>query len=153
MEPDPQVSRLLKLKRYEQPPAGYEQAFLREFQRRQRAGLLRPWYERVWEQIMQIWPEFEVPKLAYAGAAAGAVIAAAFLVTSPAPSSGSLAAAKKSDLTHLSLNLPNPVMISGAMPVSGQVGDQSVSGSSQAPQSPHYVLQPRPSSTEMPLSF
>ena len=35
------VSKLLRLKRYEQPPPGYFDDFLREFQRRQRAEALR----------------------------------------------------------------------------------------------------------------
>jgi hypothetical protein len=36
-----QVGRLLRLKRYEQPPPGYFENFLQEFRRRQRDELLR----------------------------------------------------------------------------------------------------------------
>ena len=36
------MHKVIKLKRYEQPPEGYYEDFLREFHRRQRAELLNP---------------------------------------------------------------------------------------------------------------
>src|SRR4030095_14961553 len=39
---DNEISRLLRLKRYEQPPPAYFENFLHEFHRRQRDELLRP---------------------------------------------------------------------------------------------------------------
>jgi hypothetical protein len=36
-----EIARLLRLKRYEQPPASYYENFLSEFRRRQRDELLR----------------------------------------------------------------------------------------------------------------
>ena len=41
MNEDVNLSKLLRLKRYEQPPPGYFDDFLHEFQRRQRAEALR----------------------------------------------------------------------------------------------------------------
>jgi len=38
---DREIARLLRLKRYEQPPPGYFENFLHEFHRRQRDELLR----------------------------------------------------------------------------------------------------------------
>src|SRR4029077_2061924 len=38
---DDKIARLLRLKRYEQPPPGYFESFLHEFHRRQQAELLR----------------------------------------------------------------------------------------------------------------
>src|SRR5574340_344347 len=38
---DNEIARLLRLKRYEQPPPGYFENFLHEFHRRQRDELLR----------------------------------------------------------------------------------------------------------------
>ena len=38
---DREIARLLRLKRYEQPPPGYFESFLHEFHRRQRDELLR----------------------------------------------------------------------------------------------------------------
>src|ERR1700746_1951929 len=38
---DNEIAKLLRLKRYEQPPAGYFENFLHEFHRRQRDELLR----------------------------------------------------------------------------------------------------------------
>ena len=47
------IARLLRLKRYEQPPPGYFENFLHEFRRRQRDELLRqqPW--RIWFERAQ----------------------------------------------------------------------------------------------------
>jgi cytochrome c553 len=44
-----EIARLLRLKRYEQPPADYFENFLSEFRRRQRDELLRqpPWLTRL----------------------------------------------------------------------------------------------------------
>ena len=38
---DNEITKLLRLKRYEQPPAGYFESFIHEFHRRQRDELLR----------------------------------------------------------------------------------------------------------------
>jgi hypothetical protein len=48
-----EIARLLRLKRYEQPPPAYFENFLHEFRRRQRDELLRqpPW--RIWFERAQ----------------------------------------------------------------------------------------------------
>ena len=67
MNEDANLSKLLHLKRYEQPPPGYFDDFLREFQRRQRAELLRrPAWAVFWDRIASIAPTFRVPQFAYA---------------------------------------------------------------------------------------
>ena len=67
MDEDLKVSKLLRLKRYEQPPPGYFDDFLHEFQRRQRAEALRqPSWAALWERIASIAPTFRVPQFAYA---------------------------------------------------------------------------------------
>jgi hypothetical protein len=142
MDEDLNVSKLLRLKRYEKPPPSYFDDFLREFQRRQRAeALRRPAWVVFWDRVTSIAPTFRVPQFAYAAIFVLAAAASTLIVTQqPA---GSLA---KSDLsrTSLSLTASKPVTIIDTLPVSAQTGGSLPS---------HYVLQPRPVSNEQPLSF
>lgn len=82
---DETLSKLLKLKRYEQPPPEYFDNFLREFQERQRAEMLRrPAWRLVWERFTTRWAGFceslSLPQLSYAGASV-AVVAVATVFT------------------------------------------------------------------------
>jgi hypothetical protein len=142
MDEDLNVSKLLRLKRYEKPPPSYFDDFLREFQRRQRAeALRRPAWAVFWDRVTSIAPTFRVPQLAYAAILVLAAGASTLIITQqPA---GSLA---KSDLspTSLSLTASKPVTIIDTLPVSAQTRGSLPS---------HYVLQPRPVSNEQPLSF
>lgn len=52
---DNEIGKLLRLKRYEQPPAGYFENFLHEFHRRQRDELLR---QPVWQIALQRAQDF-----------------------------------------------------------------------------------------------
>jgi hypothetical protein len=139
--PDP-VSKLLRLKRYEQPSAGYHEAFLREFQRRQRASLLRrhPLAE-FWDGFVRIGPSFEVPRLAYAGIAAAAVVAAGVMLMPPRPAPQTTASASLVGLPDFSL-AQRPVTIGETLPAS-----------SSRRSAASYVLQPSPASNDQPLSF
>jgi hypothetical protein len=142
MDEDLNVSKLLRLKRYEKPPPSYFDDFLREFQRGQRAeALRRPAWAVFWDRVTSIAPTFRVPQFAYAAIFVLAAAASTLIVTQqPA---GSLA---KSDLsrTSLSLTASKPVTIIDTLPVSAPTGGSLPS---------HYVLQPRPVSNEQPLSF
>jgi hypothetical protein len=142
MDEDLKLSKLLRLKRYEKPPPGYFEDFLREFQRRQRAeALRRPAWAALWDRITSIAPTFRVPEFAYAAILVLAVGASALIVTQqPA---GTLAKGDTSR-TLLSLTASKPVTITDTLPVSAQTGGSLPS---------HYVLQPRPVSNEQPLSF
>ncbi len=81
--PDPQTSKLIRLKRYERPPDGYFERFLDEFHRRQRAD----WMHRsslglFLERLGAAFSDFMASRLVFAGGALAAV-ALAFLITKP----------------------------------------------------------------------
>lgn len=77
-----ELQRLLRLKRYEKPPAGYEERFLQEFQQRQRAEIVhRPLLEIAWDRIGSLFPEFRVPAYAYGVIGLFAVAISAWILT------------------------------------------------------------------------
>ena len=70
-ERDDEISKLLRLKRYEQPPPEYFENFLREFHRRQRAELLRqPLWRIAWERVAAFFSEQTTSRFAYGAATA-----------------------------------------------------------------------------------
>ena len=143
MSPEEQISKLLRLKRYEQPRPGYFEDFLLEFQARQRAELIRrPLWEIAWDRLVSLAPSFQVPRLAYAAIVALAVAASATIIVRPhAPvSTGALAANRST----LSLTPSRPVTIGESVPVTlTSTGSPSV----------HYVLPTRPVSYASSRSF
>jgi hypothetical protein len=140
MDEEANLSKLLRLKRYEQPPPGYFDDFLREFQRRQRAEVLRrPAWAVLWDRIVSIAPTFRVPQFAYAAILILAAGASTLIVTQqPAGIAGN------APRTSLSLTASKPVTITDTLPVAARTGGSLPS---------HYVLQSRPASNEQPLSF
>lgn len=137
-----EIQKLLRLKRYEQPSPDYFERFLSEFQQRQRAELLhRPALSLLWERVVNAFPDFHVPRLAYAGVAAAAVVlSAAILLTQQedGPTGASFA-----------LNEPPPSV--NVLPLGD--GQLRVPVSSRSEFPPHYVLEARPASYESPYSF
>ncbi len=72
---DNEIARLLRLKRYEQPPPGYFENFLHEFHRRQRNELLRqPLWRICLERAQDLMFQFEVRSLASYPTAVAAVM-------------------------------------------------------------------------------
>jgi len=143
MPPEEQISKLLKLKRYEQPAPGYFDDFLRDFQARQRAELIRqPLWQIAWDRVSSLAEGFQVPRMAYASIIAMAVAASAVIMLKPtAPSSGGNLAANNSSL---SLTSPQPVTIGESVPLAmTSTGSPSV----------HYVLPTSPVSYVSSRSF
>jgi hypothetical protein len=128
------IQKLIRLKRYEQPPEGYFEDFLLEFQRRQRAEMLqRPLWQLAWERA-NLWLEsFRVPALAYASIVAVA-IAGAGIMMKPAGSTRAIAA------NGGSVDVVSTAPLNPVAPVS------TGNGSS-------YVLEKRPVSYDAPFSF
>ena len=72
---DEQLSALLRLKRYEQPPAPYFDQLLRDIQRRQRSELLhRPLWKIAAERVQTFFGEHSMGRLSYAGAMAAVLL-------------------------------------------------------------------------------
>jgi hypothetical protein len=79
---DNEIGKLLRLKKYEQPPPGYFDNFLHEFHRRQRDELLR---EPLWKIFVQRAQDFmfrlNVPALTSYPVAATALFACAAIIS------------------------------------------------------------------------
>lgn len=137
-----EVHKLLRLKRYEHPTPDYFERFLDQLHERQRSEVLRrPTISRVWERLVDTFPDFQVPRLAYAGVAAAAVVLSTVILISQQEAS--------SPGSALALNDPRP-MVSVLPPGNG---DLRLPVSSRSDFPPHYVLEARPVSYESPYSF
>lgn len=139
------MHRIIRLKRYEQPPEGYFEGFLKEFHMRQRAELLRPSIAGLLlERIETILSEIRVPAMAYAGAAAVAVVASVIILRQPG-------ATEQPHAYAASYSQP-PVNVPSMQPVSLRVEPQSGDRfDSLFP--PSSFLRPRAANHESPLSF
>lgn len=144
---DPEISKLLRLKRYEQPPAGYHEKFLQEFQRRQRIEALHtnP-VERFFEWLRDFSNQIRIPSYAYATVGLFAVAMSSWILSSeevrlPNRSTASLSASElRLDLTpKMPEVLPLPVNI----PSQRFVGTLP----------PQYILQKSPASENDPFRF
>jgi hypothetical protein len=136
------IHKLLRLKRYEHPTPDYFERFMDEFNHRQRSELLRqPTWSFVWERIVNAFPEFHVPRMAYAAVAAAAVgVSTVILVTQQDQGMPG---------TALALNDPRPMI--NVLPAGH--GDVRTPLASRSEFPPHYVLEARPVSYESPYSF
>jgi len=78
MTEDQKLSALLRLKRYEQPPAGYYEKLLQDIHRRQRAELLRkPLWSIGLERIQTFFSAHSMGSLSFAGSMAVVAVAGA----------------------------------------------------------------------------
>ncbi len=161
------LRKLLRLKRYERPAdPEYFQKFLAEFQRRQRAELLRtPYRTLLAERLVNIVREFEMPRLAYAGALGVFALLVALLFMQPEVPSQPGANAQ------IAYNEPSQTpLVAGKADAAGSVGRhggmlldgitlpqaQAVPVSRQnftVSEPPRYVLDARPVSYEATFSF
>src|SRR4029450_5211232 len=79
---DNEIARLLRLKRYEQPPPGYFENFLHEFHRRQRDEMLRqPLWRICLERAHGFMLRLEARSLASYPAAVAAVLLCAAVIS------------------------------------------------------------------------
>src|ERR1700752_3197738 len=79
---DNEIAKLLRLKRYEQPPPGYFENFLHEFHRRQRDELLRqPLWRICVDRAHDFILRFKLASLASYPVAATAVLVCAAVIS------------------------------------------------------------------------
>ena len=135
------IHKLLRLKRYEMPSPDYFERFLDEFHRRQRSELIsRPTWQVLFDRVLNAFPNFHVPRLAYAGVAAVAIMLSALIllnqqeVSAPSGNSFALSSPTVTRLPAGQGDIRLPVSLRSGLP-------------------PHYVLEARPVSYESPYSF
>src|SRR5215831_4361771 len=79
---DKEIARLLRLKRYEQPPPGYFENFLHEFHRRQRDELLRqPLWRICLERAQAFMSQLDIRSLTSYPTAVAAVLVCAAVIS------------------------------------------------------------------------
>jgi len=157
-----QIGRLLRLKKYEQPPPGYFENFLHEFHRRQRDELLK---EPVWRIALQRTQDFlfrlNIPGVAsYPALATALVICAAVisLKVYQTPETVNVAAQDRTPVVATTTvadsnwSLSNPVTTRDLGPsLVRTVKDSSKTHRVAAP--PRYVLDSTPVSYEAAFRF
>jgi hypothetical protein len=172
MRDESDIQRLLRLKRYEQPPPEYFEQFLREFQQRQRAEILRePLWKIAFNRLQALMSEMTFSKFAYAGATAAVLLIAG--VTSFKIINGGNAGAPLTVTGPALAQVgggpsPQAVQTVVTIPSSGGLSleprlrltdwntlqTRSINpGARAAVANPHYVIDARPVSYEPPSSF
>jgi len=140
------MHRVIRLKRYENPPQGYHEDFLREFHHRQRAELLKPSLSALlMERLSSLMSDFRVPAMAYAGAASVAVVAGVVILRQAPPT--------ETPRAYSVSYSQAPVTIQKMQPVSLRGDGSAVKTTPAVAFPPSYLLQARPASYESPLSF
>jgi hypothetical protein len=155
---DTEIARLLRLKRYEQPPPGYFENFLHEFHRRQRDELL---HQPVWriclERAQNFMSKLDMRSLAsYPTAVAAMLVAAAIFSLKIYQQPETARVATRSPLT-LSVPVNAEQEWSLASPVATQIFRTQPVGSFRAQTHraapPRYVLDSVPVSYEPTFRF
>ena len=159
---DNEIARLLRLKRYEQPPPDYFENFLHEFHRRQRDELLRqPLWRICWERAHDFLFRLDVRSLASYPAAVAAVLVCAAVISLKiyqAPQTANVALQSPSTLSEavnaegeMTLASPVATRILRTQPLRNI--DQRAQTHSRNGIPPRYVLDSVPVSYESSFRF
>jgi hypothetical protein len=159
---DNEIGKLLRLKKYEQPPPGYFDSFLHEFHRRQRDELLRqPLWRICLERAQDFMLSLNVPALTSYPAAVTAVLVVAAVVslkvsqtnapTHVASTARSTFAAPVSTEAEWTLSSPVASRAFAAQPLHN--ANQSARTHRAATTPPRYVLDSVPVSYEPTFRF
>jgi len=153
---DEQLSALLRLKRYEQPPAEYFDRLLRDIQRRQRTDLLRrPLWKIAFERVQTLFCEHSMGHMPYAGAMAAVLVAGIAAIgwltpggTAPPQNPRFIPEAKSAAPQRLLSLQSDP-----APPFDWQPLSTAQPGFAPVVPQPRYVMDARPVSYEPSSSF
>lgn len=153
---DEQLSALLRLKRHEQPPAGYYDKLLQDIHRRQRTELLRrPLWRIMAERVQTFFSEHSMGHASYAGAMTAALLVGVAVIGALLPGArdvdsgpGIAEAEQQRPATRLvSLESPPaPAVVLEPQPFRAAA---ELSASHQ----PRYVIDARPVSYERTFEF
>lgn len=148
-----EISKLLRLKRFEQPPPAYFEDFLQEFKHRQRSQLLRePAWRIAWDRVTAFFGEHTPARIGYGLASTAVLIVAGItsfniLQSRPIPEMAAIARAPHGtaqQAAYLSLNTQAP------MPGLPTLDSRMAQMAAGFP--PRYVMDTRPVSYEQPPS-
>lgn len=150
------IQKLLRLKRFEQPPPQYFEKFLEEFQRRQRSELLRqPLWQIACDRFQAFFSEHSLPRFAYAGAMAAVLILAVITsvnILAPVPA-GLVAQSDTPSRPVSSVQTPFGLDSRVRMPALADFSNQKARMATVSTAQPHYVIDARPVSYELSSSF
>ena len=150
-----QLSALLRIKRFEQPPPQYFDRLLQDIHRRQRTELLRrPLWKIAAERVQTFFSEHSMGHLSYAGALAGVLVvgvAGIGLMTSGGNTALPVVAEEATPQQKI-LNIDTTAksrLVLDDTPSS----PTALSGYLPAAHQPRYVIDARPVSYELPSSY
>lgn len=163
---DEQLSALLRIKRFEQPPPGYFDQLLRDVHRRQRDEALRqPVWKMALERMGTFFSEHSMGPASYAGAMAAVLVAGIVAIGVVIPGKGNAPAGVGSGTlakleTEAPSTVPKPERLltlqtsNGAGSATMQAPSSiSSARSSTALQQPRYIIDARPVSYEPSFAF
>ena len=156
---DEQLSALLRLKRYEHPPANYFDQLLRDVHRRQRAELLRrPLWKIAVERVQTFFGEHSMGHASYAAAMAAVLVVGIAGIGLLTPS-GNVQRTGAGVAVTIPIGPKNsfaaeaPFSIQPTTPVKLDSGDGLPSGIPPVTSQPRYIMDARPVSYEPSSSF
>lgn len=156
-----QLSALLRLKRYEQPPPQYFDRLLQDIHRRQRAELLRrPLWKIALERMQTFFGEHSMSHASYAGAMAAVLVAGVTVIGLMTPSGSNLKgqleakATQPAPITPASSDTRFIALENAQIPkLDSQPSQLPSAGLQPASREPRYVMDARPVSYEPSSAF
>ncbi len=141
-----EVQKLLRQRRDQLPPQEYFEDFLLEFQRRQRADMLRRPLWEIFRDRSLVWLDgFRVPAIAYASIVVAAIGVTGLILTDAGQNSGAATGGAEFAATAPALTAsPASLSLTPNLDVA-RVSTQALP--------PSYVLEERPVSYDAPISF
>jgi hypothetical protein len=144
------ISKLLRLKRFEQPPPEYYENFLQEFKDRQRSELLRePAWRIAWERLCAFFGEQLPARIGYTLATSGVLVAAAiasFHIVESRPLEVVAAPEQRpAQPAYVNLDASQQIQLSDLLSRFRRLAPTA--------SPPRYVMDARPVSYEPPSSF